>query len=95
MEENQKVYLYLDSDEAGMKNTQTALKWERKYIDRSHLYKNHKDLNEYLLYESQQLKPSYVLVIPKRLAPSCFAFTVLPNPKTLKEVKEKEGDGRC
>ncbi len=49
MEENQKVYLYLDSDEAGMKNTQTALKWERKYIDRSHLYKNHKDLNDYLL----------------------------------------------
>jgi len=57
MEENQKVYLYLDRDEAGMKNTQTALKWDRKYIDRSHLYKNHKDLNDYLLYESQQLKP--------------------------------------
>ncbi len=53
MEENQKVDLYLDRDEAGMKYTQTALKWDHKYIDRSHLYKNHKDLNEYLLYESK------------------------------------------
>ena len=52
MEENQKVYLYLDKDEAGMKCTQTALKWDRKYIDRSDSYQNHKDLNEYLVYES-------------------------------------------
>jgi len=57
MEENQKVYLYLDRDEAGIKNTQTALKWDTKYIDRSDSYKNNKDLNDYLLYESQQLKP--------------------------------------
>ncbi len=57
MEQNQKVYLYLDRDETGMENTQTALKWDRKYIHRSHLNKNHKDLKDYLLYKSQQLKP--------------------------------------
>jgi len=49
MEQNDKVYLYLDRDEAGIKNTQTAFQWDKKYIDRSHLYKNHKDLNDYLL----------------------------------------------
>jgi hypothetical protein len=58
MEENKKIHLYLDRDEAGIKHTQTALKWNQKYIDRSHSYENHKDLNEYLLYESQKLKPS-------------------------------------
>lgn len=57
MEENKKVYLYLDRDKAGIENTQNALKWDQKYVDRSHLYRNHKDLNEYLLYESQKLKP--------------------------------------
>ncbi len=56
MEKKKKVYLYLDRDEAGMKNTQSALKWDIKYSDRSHLYKNHKDLNDYLLSRSQKLK---------------------------------------
>ena len=58
MEEDKKVNLYLDRDEAGMKNTQLALKWNTKYIDRSNLYKNHKDLNDYLISQSQQLKQS-------------------------------------
>ncbi|MEJ7676864.1 MAG: toprim domain-containing protein [Segetibacter sp.] len=57
MEENQKVYLYLDKDEAGVKNTQTVLKWNKKYVDRSLLYRNDKNLNDYLLCESQKLKP--------------------------------------
>ncbi len=58
LDEHQKVYLYLDRDEAGIKNTQTALRWDTKYIDRSDLYKNHKDLNDYLISQSQQLKQS-------------------------------------
>ncbi len=57
MEKNEQVYLYLDRDEAGMKNTQSALNWDIKYSDRSHLYKNHKDLNDYLLSRTQKLKP--------------------------------------
>jgi len=56
IEKNEKVYLYLDRDEAGTKNTQLALKWSIKYRDRSYLYKNHKDLNDYLLSRSQKLK---------------------------------------
>ena len=56
MEEDKKIYLYLDSDEAGIKNTQTASQWGLKYSDRSHLYKNHKDLNQYLFYKNQKLK---------------------------------------
>lgn len=59
MEKNQKVYLYLDRDEAGIKHMKEALKWDIKYVDRSHLYKNHKDLNDYLVQmslEQQQHK---------------------------------------
>ncbi|WP_018612537.1 toprim domain-containing protein [Segetibacter koreensis] len=52
MEQHDKINLYLDRDEAGMKNTQTALKWDKKYIDKSHLYKSCKDLNEYLVNKS-------------------------------------------
>jgi len=48
MEEHQKIYLYLDRDLAGVKNTESALLWSDKYVDKSDLYKNHKDLNDYL-----------------------------------------------
>lgn len=58
LDEHQKVHLYLDRDEAGKKYTQTALQWNQKYTDQSHLYKNHKDLNDYLISQSQQLKQS-------------------------------------
>ena len=63
MEEKQKVYLYLDRDEAGIKNTRQALKWATKYIDRSHLYKNYKDLNEYLVLGSMEQKKEHKLKI--------------------------------
>ena len=36
MEKNEKVHLYLDRDEAGIKNTQKALKWNVQYLDKSH-----------------------------------------------------------
>ncbi|WP_018617331.1 toprim domain-containing protein [Segetibacter koreensis] len=56
MEEHDKINLYLDRDEAGIKNTQSALKWDIKYIDKCHLYENHKDLNDYLLHKSQHFR---------------------------------------
>jgi hypothetical protein len=56
MEENQKVQLYLDRDEAGKKHTQVALLWNQKYTDQSHLYKNHKDLNDFLVRQNQKRK---------------------------------------
>lgn len=61
MEKHQKINLYLDRDEAGIKNTQKALKWDIKYIDKSDLYKNHKDLNDYLVHQNQQHKQKFKL----------------------------------
>ncbi len=60
-EERRKINLYLDRDEAGLKHTQNALKWDIKYVDRSHLHKKHKDLNGYLVHKSQQQKHSQKL----------------------------------
>ena len=61
MEKNEKVYLYLDRDEAGKKNTLSALKWDLKYTDKSDLYKNHKDLNDYLVRQNQQHRQKFKL----------------------------------
>jgi DNA primase len=63
MEKKQKVYLYLDRDDAGIKHMNQALKWASKYIDRSHLYKNSKDLNEYLGLGSMEQKKEHKLKI--------------------------------
>jgi hypothetical protein len=52
MEQHDKINLYLDRDEAGLKSTETALRWDKKYIDKSYLYKSWKDLNEYLVNQS-------------------------------------------
>jgi hypothetical protein len=44
------VQLYLDSDPPGRKHTLQALQWDKeKYIDHSHFYKGHKDLNDWLI----------------------------------------------
>lgn len=58
MEKHESIYLYLDRDHAGVKSTQKALEWSHKYVDRSHLYKNHKDLNESLTQPQHALKQS-------------------------------------
>jgi len=46
IEKHETINLYLDRDDAGIKCTQKALEWDQKYIDRSDLYKDFKDLNE-------------------------------------------------
>lgn len=48
MEKHEEIHLYLDQDSAGRLDTEQALKWDKKYIDKSDLYNNYKDLNEYL-----------------------------------------------
>lgn len=55
MESNEKIFLYLDRDEAGLKHTKNALQWDKKYIDQSYLYKNHKDLNDCLVHQNQKI----------------------------------------
>jgi hypothetical protein len=61
MERNESVYLYLDRDKSGMKNTQSALKWDLKYTHKSDLYKNHKDLNDCLVHQNQQQRQKFKL----------------------------------
>lgn len=57
MEQHQHIHLFLDRDNAGTKWTTRALEWDKlKYTDRSALYKDHKDLNEWLVHYHQQQK---------------------------------------
>lgn len=57
MEKHERVNLYLDRDEAGMKITKEALEINpEKFIDQSSLYKNQKDLNDWLK-QPEALKP--------------------------------------
>lgn len=54
METHQQIHLFLDRDSAGIKFTQQALQWSKKYIDQSHTYKKYKDLNEFLIQQKEQ-----------------------------------------
>lgn len=50
MEKHQAVHLFLDRDPAGLSQTMKALEWNKtKYIDNSILYKDHPDLNAWLI----------------------------------------------
>lgn len=59
MEKHERVNLYLDRDKAGMNCVQEALKWNRHlYQDQSHLYSQHKDLNDRLIHRQPDIKHS-------------------------------------
>jgi hypothetical protein len=58
MEQHQQINLYLDRDNAGIKHTLEALKWNENYVDQSHSYQHCKDLNEYLVHQHQHLRQS-------------------------------------
>lgn len=51
LEKYPSVHLYLDRDNMGITVTQDLLALGSKYQDKSQLYKDHKDLNEYLIKE--------------------------------------------
>ncbi len=53
MEQHQQIHLFLDRDSAGIKFTQAALQWSKKFVDQSHTYKKYKDLNEYLIRQQE------------------------------------------
>jgi hypothetical protein len=61
MEKYDQVHLYLDRHLAGKKHTLEALRWDKKYVDQSHLYKQHKDLNDFLISQSRQVRQSQLL----------------------------------
>jgi len=53
MEQHHRIHLMLDRDHSGRTFTGKALRWAAdKFIDRSDYYKEHKDLNEWLVYEN-------------------------------------------
>lgn len=49
MEAHQRIHLYLDRDISGRPKKQEALSLSDRYQDKSHLYRNYKDLNEWLV----------------------------------------------
>ncbi|OXA69775.1 DNA primase [Flavobacterium aquidurense] len=53
MEKHKLVQLYLDQDVPGQNATKRALDWGRKYHDQSALYKEHKDLNDWMINSRQ------------------------------------------
>ena len=61
MENHGTINLFLDRDQAGISCTQKALQWDKKYIDQSIKYKNHKDLNDYLVHQSHKPKQVFRL----------------------------------
>ena len=49
MEKHHTIRLYLDLDSTGQKYSKRALSMSNKYTDESKLYKNHKDLNDWIV----------------------------------------------
>ena len=58
LEKYPSIHLYLDRDKRGLAVTKDVLATNNKYQDKSDLFKNHKDLNEYLMQEFQDIKQS-------------------------------------
>ena len=49
LEGHEAIHLYLDNDAAGISKASYAKSLNEKYIDESHLYKNYKDLNDWVM----------------------------------------------
>ena len=58
MEKHSSIHLYLDRDDSGIAITQKALSISQQYRDESFKYKNHKDMNEYLVKEHPMQTPT-------------------------------------
>lgn len=50
LEQHEAIHLYLDNDEAGQNCSRYALQLDKKYVDESSLYKDYKDLNEWIVH---------------------------------------------
>jgi hypothetical protein len=58
MEKHSFIQLYLDRDNSGIKATKEALLISDQYRDESYKYKNHKDMNEFLVKEYKMEIPA-------------------------------------
>ncbi len=62
MQSYKSVHLYLDCDTTGQKCIQKALALDRqKFIDERQVYKNYKDLNDWMMHIGQPQKQSVQL----------------------------------
>ena len=62
MQSHKSVHLYLDCDTTGQKCIRRALEIdEQKFVDERALYKNYKDLNDWIMYIGQSQKNSLQL----------------------------------
>jgi hypothetical protein len=60
MTEYKSIHLYLDCDTTGQKCIQKALAIDKeKFIDETHLYKNYKDLNDWIMHMGQTQKQGW------------------------------------
>lgn len=59
MEHHENIRLYLDRDKAGQNCSSYALSLSNKYKDESQLYKNHKDLNDWVRKIGKAQKKSF------------------------------------
>ncbi len=58
MEQHHSIHLYLDRDNKGLMITKEVMAMSKKYRDESSIYKNHKDLNEYLMNRNPEQRQS-------------------------------------
>jgi hypothetical protein len=65
MEKHDRIHLYLDTDNAGIKCTEIAKQRSSKFIDESKVYKGQKDLNEWIM--NCELEPKKAQLLRLRL----------------------------
>jgi DNA primase len=65
MEQHENIRLYLDRDKTGQNYSRYALSLSNKYKDESELYKNHKDLNDWMMNIGKVQKRSLDHSLPK------------------------------
>jgi hypothetical protein len=56
MEQHEAIYLYLDHDKTGQNCSRYALSLNKKYQDKSGLYQQYKDLNEWMMHIGKALR---------------------------------------
>jgi hypothetical protein len=59
MDQHGQIHLYLDQDDAGVRATEKALKWDTKYSDRSSFYAGNKDINEWLKGQAREQRQNH------------------------------------
>jgi len=73
LDEYAAVQLYLDNDPAGRRHTAIALRRHSRYQDCSHLYRQYKDLNEWLMYPGLMDKSTEKQKLSRQPDPPCIA----------------------